>query len=281
MRASYPAKVLLFGEHTVLRGGRGLAVPFDRYRLRWAKGETDPRLLKFANYLSGPDVPIDADKLRRDLLAGRVLSGNIPVGYGLGSSGAVCAAVFDGYGRPEAKALPTPDLRQLLARMEGHFHGNSSGTDPLLAYLQKPIVLGGAGSAGEQKLPEGWANGWFLIDTGITRDASPLIRRFLAAYDRDPTPVDRGWLHPADAAIDALINGDREALHRHFAAVSEFQLTHFPEFIPATYHDSWNGGDAYRLKICGAGGGGMLLGLARDARRTKEVFGENLQWLVS
>ena len=281
MRPSYPAKVLLFGEHTVLRGGRGLAVPYSRYELHWAKGDTDPRLLNFAAYLAEQHIPVDTEALRRDLLSGRTLDGNIPVGYGLGSSGAVCAAVFDDYAQPEAFKLPTAELRRLLARMEAHFHGSSSGTDPLLAYLQKPIVLGGAGSAGEQNLPEDWANGWFLIDTGITRDASPLIRAFLAAYDRDPSPIDGGWRAPADAAIDALINGDREALHRHFAAVSEFQLTHFPEFIPATYHDSWNGGDAYRLKICGAGGGGMLLGLARDARRTKEVFGENLQWLVS
>ena len=280
MRPSYPAKVLLFGEHTVLRGGRGLAVPYGRYELRWAEGKSDPRLLAFAAYLAEQDVPVDTKSLQRDLQQGRTLAGNIPVGYGLGSSGAVCAAVFDRYGHSEAKVLPTADLRRLLASMEGHFHGSSSGTDPLLAYLQKPVVLGGAGSAGGQSLPEGWAEGWFLIDTGITRDASPLIRRFLATYDRDPSPIDRGWLAPADAAIDALITNDRQALYRHFTTVSDFQLAHFPDFIPEVYHGNWNGGDAYRLKICGAGGGGMLLGLARDTRRAEKVFGNNLQWLT-
>ncbi|WP_116108602.1 mevalonate kinase [Lewinella sp. IMCC34191] len=281
MREAYPAKVLLLGEHTVLRGGQALAVPYDRLRLRWAEGTPDPRLLKFATYLDGQDVPIDTDSLGRDLRAGRTLAGNIPVGYGLGSSGAVCAAVLDAYGSPAVTAYSTADLRQLLARMEGHFHGSSSGTDPLLAYLQSPILLGGAGSAEEQPLPEGWAEGWFLIDTGITRDASPLIREFLAAYDRDPLSIDRGWREPADAAIQALIANDREALYRHFASVSDFQLARFPDFIPPAYHDSWNGGDRYRLKICGAGGGGMLLGMARDAVRAEEVFGEELLWLTS
>ncbi|MEL7162952.1 MAG: hypothetical protein AAFN92_19490, partial [Bacteroidota bacterium] len=51
MSRSYPAKVLLFGEHTVLRGGRGLAVPYPRFSLRWTAGTPDERLLDFAEYL--------------------------------------------------------------------------------------------------------------------------------------------------------------------------------------------------------------------------------------
>ena len=280
MRPSYPAKILLFGEHTVLRGGRGLAVPLDRYRLRWAKGKADPRLRVFADYLADQELPIDTKSLQYDLAAGWNLTGDIPVGYGLGSSGAVCAAVFDRYGLSDARLLPTAELRRLLARMEGHFHGSSSGTDPLLAYLQQPIELGSAGSAEKRPLPEGWVNGWFLIDTGISRDASPLIRRFLAVYDHAPSPIDLSWLVPANAAIDALVADDRRALYRSFATISDFQLAHFPDFIPKAYYDTWNGGEDYRLKICGAGGGGMLLGLARNTQRAEELFGKNLQWLA-
>ena len=280
MPAAYPAKVLLLGEHTVLRGGRGLAVPYPAFALQWVNGkEADPRLQDFAAYLRREALPIDHDRLGHDLAGGLRLNGNIPTGYGVGSSGAVCAAVFDRYGTadefPDLRAL-----RQLLARMEGYFHGSSSGTDPLVAYRQEAILLGENGTAETVPLPSHWATNWFLLDTGITRNAGPLIERFLAAYTKNPDAIQTGWREPADRAITALVRGRSDELYAEVARVSEFQLARFPEFIPRDYHATWNGGDAYRLKLCGAGGGGMLLGLARDRAAVEEVFGTALRWLA-
>ncbi|MGB3801180.1 MAG: hypothetical protein WA952_15295 [Lewinella sp.] len=268
------------GEHTVLRGGRGLAVPYDRFRLQWSQEEADVRLMDFAAHLSVLTLPLDLDRLTTDLQAGWRLTGNIPVGYGLGSSGAVCAAVLDRFALPAATRLGTPELRQILAIMEGFFHGSSSGTDPLLAYVQHPLLLGGGGSAGKTSLPNGWEAGWFLLDTGITRSGSPYIRRFLDAYERNPPSIAAGWLDPADRAIAALLANRSHDLYQEVTIISEFQQDCFPDFIPATYRDRWNGKDAYRLKLCGAGGGGMLLGLAVDAAKVEEVFGERLLWLA-
>ncbi len=279
MKQAYPAKILLFGEHTVLRGGKGLAVSYDRFQLRWASGEVDVRLQEFAAYLRKNEVAIDHDRLAKDLGDGWHLIGNIPLGYGMGSSGAVCAAVFDRYGINEGRKYPIPRLRSLLARMEGFFHGSSSGTDPLVAYLQQPIVLLGDGSAGTTALPEGWATGWFLLDTGIERSGSPYIKRFLNAYEKSPDAIRSGWQQPADRAIAAFIKGRSDEVYRELTTLSEFQLAHFPDFIPQGYHDLWNGGDDYRLKICGAGGGGMLLGLARDISKTRARLGDGLIWL--
>ncbi len=279
---SYPAKVLLFGEHTVLRGGRGLAVPYPRLSLCWTTGAADPGLLGFADYLRTrvPATWLNHATLLRDLTAGHRLVGNIPTGYGLGSSGAVCAAIWDRYGTRAAHALPPAELRRVLAELECFFHGQSSGTDPLISFLQVPMLFGAGGAAGAANLPPDWETGFFLVDTGLPRDASVLIRRFTEAYDEGRIPgIAEEWMVPVEAAITALLEDEREQLHAAFARLSAFQLAAFPSFVPEDVHTRWDGGEAYRLKLCGAGGGGMVLGLARDRRRTEATFGDALQWL--
>ena len=281
MPTAYPAKILLFGEHTLLVGSRGLAVPYPRYGLRWVRGEApDERLLSFADYVStcGPALPLDAQLLLHELNAGLMLTGNIPQGYGLGSSGAVCAALFDRYATPAGRQCSLPELRQVFARMESYFHGQSSGTDPLVCYLQQPLLLEG-GAAGGTQLPEQWQRGWFLLDTGISRSASPLIERFLQEYARGTTPIRQGWMQPTEQAISALMAGDRDRLRTAFAQISTYQLQHADYLIPIAFREIWHVEGAYRLKVCGAGGGGMLLGLAEDVERTEALLGAGLQWL--
>jgi len=110
MPRNYPAKILLYGEHTVLRGGRGLAVPYPGLSLKWwSQSKPDERLLAFVEYLKAtvPQGLLKTDLLKNHLLAGWQLSGNIPTGYGLGSSGAVCAAIWDRFATDEGKALST------------------------------------------------------------------------------------------------------------------------------------------------------------------------------
>jgi mevalonate kinase len=282
MRTSYPAKVLLYGEHTVLRGGRGLAVPYPNLSLRWVKDRPDEQLLGFCDYLK---VVIPADLLRTSdledfLLDDWRLTGDIPTGYGLGSSGAVCAAIWDRFATERGKALAGEDLRQILARMEQHFHGQSSGTDPLICYLNRPVVLGGGQPPRFTALPKDWQAGFFLYDTGIERSAADFINRFTGRYDADAAfarVVDQEWTAPADAAILALIGGDRAALWQHTARIADFQGREFPDFIPDQLQDKWTD-KGYVLKLCGAGGGGMMLGFATDRRTTEAALGR-VAWL--
>lgn len=276
----YPAKILLYGEQTILRGGCGLAVPYPSLSLRWQAGQPDDRLLIFADYLAEtlPTKLFQATEFKDFLRSGRRLTGDIPTGYGLGSSGAVCAAAWDGFATDAGKALAGEDLRSLLAGMERHFHGQSSGTDPLICYLNQPVLLGGGSPPTVTELPDGWNEGFFLLDTGIERSASEYIDRFTGRYDADAgfaKAIDAEWTAPANAAIDALIARDRAALWQHTARISDFQRQEFPDFIPANLHDKWKG-ESYVLKLCGAGGGGMMLGLSNDRKLTEGAFGEVL-----
>ena len=76
-----------------------------------------------------------------DLKAGWTLETNIPLGYGLGSSGALCAAIIDKYSRE--RSWTQEKLRSQLQQMESLFHRTSSGIDPLISFLQKPLIMDG------------------------------------------------------------------------------------------------------------------------------------------
>lgn len=283
---TYPAKVLLYGEHTVLRNGQGLAVPYGRRSLRWTTDQPDERLLSFCRYLraafSGGQL-IDVPGLEKFLRNGQRLTGDIPTGYGLGSSGAVCAAVWNRFATSAGKALFGEDLRQNLARMEQYFHGSSSGTDPLICYLAKPVLLGDGAPRGVD-LPAGWSDRFFLVDTGPRfRPAAELIRQFTERYAAEPAfaaAVTTGWQQPADRAITALLAADYKELSTQTRTISDFQRRELADYIPETYHDRWSG-NGYVLKLCGAGGGGMLLGYLIEGGSREEVegvFGE-VEWL--
>lgn len=279
MDRAYPAKVLLFGEHTVLRGGSGLAVPYPRFALRWKHGTPDRRLIDLAEGLEEPNWwrYLDLTTFRQAVTNGWFLEGNIPLGYGLGSSGAVCAAIFDRF-RVSDYYPATEALRRTLAKLEGHFHGESSGTDPLVSYLDQPVLLGD-GSPREVLLPDNWQRNFFLYDTGKERQATPFIRTFTERYDGGEGPtIKRDWTAAADAAVSALIDGDRSTLKQRFREISTYQLAHFSDFIPESLHDRWQT-DAYALKLCGAGGGGMMLGWTDNREAVGLALGE-VAWLA-
>lgn len=282
MHREYPAKVLLYGEHTVLRGGRGLALPYAEKSLRWVKDRPDERLLKFCDYLRVvmSSEFFDAGALEDHLLDDWCLTGDIPTGYGLGSSGAVCAAIWDNFATLAGKSLSGEALRKRLARMEQHFHGTSSGTDPLICYLNAPLLIGGGSPPQTTRLPAGWNEGYFLVDTKRERNAGDYIRHFTSRYDSNPGSarmIDNEWAANANAAIDALLAGDRKALWRVTTRLSDFQLREFSDFIPSDFHSKWQG-EGYVLKLCGAGGGGMMLGLGSDKGLVEGTFGK-VWWL--
>ncbi|MGB3546909.1 MAG: hypothetical protein WBA17_08030 [Saprospiraceae bacterium] len=277
---SFPAKVLLFGEHTVLRGSRALALPYPELAANWLEtdGPPDSRLQKFSAYLEAtfPPRTFDLDRMNRDLTSGRRLHSNIPEGYGMGSSGAVCVAVLSDYASPAT--LDRVD-RPFLARMEGFFHGTSSGTDPYIIFRRQPVLLQPDAPPEIVRLPPGTLDRFFLLDTGISRSTTPYVNRLLERFDRDPAfarQLQEEWSAPTDRAISALLAADIAEAGRQFRKISAFQLSELPDYIPAAFHSIWVG-EHYRLKICGAGGGGFLLGWTEKWQEAqRELAGQRL-----
>ncbi len=163
---AYPAKILLIGEHAVLDGGQALAMAWPARKAHWVWAgsssagqaisaaslparEEDREipesrraaLHRFAEWLiSGQNFWnewLDMESLARSLNSRENmpwLDSDIPQGYGLGSSGSVCAAIYDAFGRRELP-LTLDEGLAMFARMEAYFHGSSSGVDPLISYL--------------------------------------------------------------------------------------------------------------------------------------------------
>lgn len=266
--------MLLAGEYAVLMGGPGFAIPLPSHALRWSRNPgqiPDPRLVDFAQALE-KDFPVreilDLDAFEAALHEGCFLSGNIPLAYGMGSSGAVCAAVYDRFG--VMKSTDPMELREHLRSMEAHFHGNSSGLDPLVSYLEKPIRIEGQSlQILEFPGPEDlYTLGVRMIDSGIPRSTRPLVAWFEGQL-QSPAYADKilTFVSINRTLIEAITTGNVAALFNAWESVSALSLEIFPAMIPESLLSAWRNGlqsGSYFLKLCGAGGGGLFLALVKD-----------------
>lgn len=279
---SFSAKILLFGEYSIIRSSKALAMPYSLFdgKLNFPEKQNtgvDSELSAFSQYLKKQNQKgnlsfnFDHQSFSFDISSGIRFKSTIPQGYGVGSSGALCAAVFDRYARiSDEQKNDIAFLKDCFKEMESHFHGSSSGVDPLISYLNVPLLIDSKKQLTEVVLKnESKGPGLFLLNTGRARRTEPLVNLFMEkcsskdfAYlcDRVLTPI-------SDECIKYYINDDREKLWKKFKELSSFQFEHFNPMIPALYRDLWTEGlesNDFYLKLCGAGGGGFLLGLARD-----------------
>ncbi len=276
----YPSKILLFGEYTVINGGDALAIPFNEFGGQWRMGgtlEEQMRLREWCAYLKERFRDFDSKKMQSALAQGMYFDSNIPTGYGLGSSGAVCAAVYDTFflNKEENKER----LKAVFAEMEGFFHGKSSGLDPLVCYLQKGILIGGKGRVQTIELPT-LSKGnkqFFLLDTGMPRKTGPLVAYYLSKLEGEAfaQKIAQELLPANNSIIEKLMISDFKEVEACFQIISEFQLAYFEKMIPEGFHSIWRKGmltDDYYLKLCGAGGGGFLLGFSSKKIDFEKIF---------
>ncbi len=284
-----PGKIILFGEHIILVGGRALAMPMQSLNGKWAFEENDVvtpfknELIAFGEFLRrlNPNLSfdIDVDNFITDINNGMHFDSNIPVGYGAGSSGAIVAAICQKYSTlniEEIKNLTT--LQKELGLMENYFHGASSGIDPLISLLNQPLLIDSEGTVTKKNVSTSFDKiTFFLLDTEISRQTSPLVAIFRKQMqDRGYENAIRSQLIPINnLAIDQLIQEDISGLKDSFQKISQLQYQLFLPMIPKAFQKLWIKGlmsDLYCLKLCGAGGGGFLLGMTDDLERTKFVF---------
>ena len=266
---NYPAKLLLFGEYVLLLGAPALAVPLTAFSGRWTRlEEPNPYRQKMLDFAASPPLNaitgLDTALFRHEVEQGLYFESNIPTGYGLGSSGAFCAAVYDRY-----MSQPTDNLALLkyqLAQMEGFFHGNSSGIDPLTSYLNSPVLIT-ENSQVEQAVQASWGQKApivFLLDSTLPRRSQPLIDWFL---EQQKTRQFAQFLE------NQYLFEFWQSLHQ----ISQMQWERFVPMIPSTVKEVWERSlshQQYTLKICGAGGGGFVLGFTRDRSMLKDLESE-------
>ena len=152
------SKILLFGEYGIIKDSKGLSIPYNFYKGALKHRQKHSALSKESNtvlqdyqqYLKTIDtnlVSFKLDQMVSDVSDGMYFDSSIPRGYGVGSSGALVAAIYDRYALDKVTVLEnlTRDkllkLKVIFAEMESFFHGKSSGLDPLNSYLSLPILI--------------------------------------------------------------------------------------------------------------------------------------------
>lgn len=280
----YYAKLLLFGEYTIIRGSHALAMPLRRYSGHWQFAPDGIPLAcnleEYVQYLKRLQdkgellTDMDLKRFEREVNRGLYFESDIPVGYGAGSSGALCAAIYSRFAINPFQRGDTPHyvrLKQQLAQLEGYFHGSSSGLDPFICYLNHAVLLYPDGQARQVEVPEpGDSNGvFFLVDTGISRRTGPLVGAFLLKFEDDAfaEAVQRELAPATENAIRYYLEGRRKVMIPEIRRISAFQYANFREMIPASFRGLWEEGlnsGIFQLKLCGAGGGGFLMGYTED-----------------
>ncbi len=279
----FPAKVLLLGEYTILNGSRALALPYPELWGKWSFDVSDSperttsrkSLHGFLSFDSG--VYIDRSKMEEDFEKGLWFDSTIPQGFGLGSSGALIAAIFDRYAFHKKPGI---ESKAVLASLESYFHGSSSGLDPYVSLVQKPLLIR---SFSDVEVLETKINlsGFFLVNTGKPRQTGPLVAIYQEKM-KDPE-FKKGCAdvlsRDVNFAVEAMISGEKQSLSHHLWHISKFQWDFFPEMIPTQMRGAWTRGiesGDYVLKLCGAGGGGFLLGYSEklSLSEIRKVFSE-------
>ena len=150
------AKILLFGEHTIINGSHALAAPLPNFYAEWkyyatnelakSSSQSIKELLTHLQQLKKQNLlllELNFQTAFQELEQGLFLQSDIPKGYGVGSSGTVCAAVYQKFGIDKYDANDIGQLKAGFAQMESFFHGSSSGVDPLICYLNQALLFEG------------------------------------------------------------------------------------------------------------------------------------------
>ena len=288
------AKILLFGEYGIIKDSKGLAIPYNAYRgalkstldLFGKPKESNQNLQSFYAYLASLETPLvsfNLNNFKKDLDNGMYFDSSIPQGYGVGSSGALVASVYDKYATDKITVLENLTrekllkLKQIFSLMESFFHGKSSGLDPLNSYLSLPILINSKDHVEPAGIPsqkEG-KGAVFLLDSEQIGETEPMVNIFMNKMKNEGfrKMISEEFSIITDACIEDFLGGNVKSLFGNVKSLSKIVLKNFKPMIPDAFHKVWENGissNDYYLKLCGSGGGGYILGFAEDYEKAQK-----------
>lgn len=290
------AKILLFGEYGIIEDSQGLTLPYSFYKgtMKFSDLNSDfeknsnENLKKYSEYLKNLDLPekfqINVEEFQKEISEGLFFDSNIPQGYGVGSSGALVAAIFERYSHkkysPESISKDElKELKKVFGQLESYFHGKSSGIDPLICYMNLPILIENKESVDKVTIPaqkEG-KGAIFLIDSGIVGETGPMVQIFFEKMKTEGfrKTLKEEFIRYNNTCIDAFLKKEMNPFFRNLKKLSVWAYDHFKPMIPESLYQAWKKGldtNAYYLKLCGSGGGGYILGFAKDYEKADAML---------
>ena len=290
------AKILLFGEYGIIENSQGLTLPYSFYKgcFKFSTLESEfekksnESLKKYWEYLAKLELPeqfrLDLPALNKDIENGLFFDSNIPQGYGVGSSGALVAAIFDRYSvvqhKPEEIGKnELKELKKVFGELESFFHGKSSGIDPLICYMNLPILIENKENVGRVEIPEEneGKGAIFLIDSGVVGETGPMVQIFFEKLKNEGfrKTLKEEFIKYNNACIQSFLNKEMTPFFKNMKALSKWAYEHFRPMIPDSVFNAWKKGldtNAYYLKLCGSGGGGYILGFTKDYQKAEKML---------
>lgn len=302
----FHSKIMLFGEYSIIFGSMALTIPYSHFsgslqfinknrstNLNFARRSNQQLREYFHQYLQPMGekglLPegFNYKLLEQDIDQGLYFESSIPEGYGMGSSGALVAALYHKYmqrvntaHRPSPLQQNIPSLKQDLVILESWFHGTSSGIDPLICYMQQPLLINEDQSITPIDTPcydLSSDDATFLINTGISRKTAPLVDQFMkdCEHPEFKNSILDEYIPFNNNCIQSLIDTDINKFTEDVRSLSLFQATYLKRMIPTTLLEDWMYGlssGKFILKLCGAGGGGFILGFTRHYKEVRQRF---------
>src|SRR5690606_1592337 len=227
------SKILLFGEYGIIKDSKGLSIPYNFYNGALKVDEipseetrkSNESLRRFSDYLQGIQekkpslVQFDMEALKADIEEGMYFDSSIPQGYGVGSSGALVAAIYDKYALDKITVLENLTrekllkLKHIFGEMESFFHGKSSGLDPLNSYLSLPILIHSKDNIQPTGIPSQTTDGKgavFLLDSGTTGETAPMVQIFMESMKQEGfrKMLKDQFIRHTDACVEDFLKGD-------------------------------------------------------------------------
>ena len=295
MERTYYSKIILFGEYSMIFDATALMIPLVKFSARWqfADNPQDARakasngsLRKFSQYLSDNKLLsqlIDTKSFAKDIDKGLYLPSNVPTSYGLGSSGTLVAAVYDRYAQQRITDLM--ELKQVFGLMESHFHGSSSGIDPLQCFLGQPFRI--SPQNGVEPLSNNFLRKSihiFLIDTKIRSNTKPLVEYF-KTQRKDAHYLQRfqnEYVPNVRQCIETMVAGQNEAFFHALKQLTIGQTELLRPMITDNTIDLFTADYDFNfgVKISGSGGGGFILGFTDDVEKAQTLlYDREVLWL--
>jgi len=293
MANTFPGKIMLFGEHSIACQSQALVVPFFAKTASWAfcpENEQTPAIKASAESLAAlvkylkntPDLArsFKFETFEAELKKALYFDSDIPQGYGVGSSGALVAAVYERF-YSGAKPADLKSLKVLLAQIESFFHGSSSGIDPLCCFTQETIKIDEKGNL--IPLPD-FSNKMadfpvriFLIDTRTTSSTAGMVAHFkekLLHYNFFKK-LNEQYIPANNQAIESFVRADFSRFLVEAERISVLQQKELGQLIPEkfqSYFGPITAAKPFTLKLCGSGGGGYLLGFTNEKEKSSRYL---------
>ena len=270
---SFNSKILLFGEYGIMHDSDALSIPYKRFNgfltksniLTEDQKKSNRNIESLYEYMIQEEYLgdiINSNKLKEEIDSGLYFESNIPIGSGLGSSGALVSSIISRYSKVDLKSFSNAELKKIMSLIESKFHGNSSGFDPAVSYFNKPMLYS------NQKIKPidiiAFKNfKLYIIDSRIESSTKKMIKTFEDKMIDSEFRLffNNKFITNTNQCIHQLINIP-ELFRNSIKELSNDTYNNFYEMIPNNIKNKWKEGirnDSYYMKLCGSGGGGFFL----------------------